>query len=68
MAVAVAFQDRDTLVLDMAVAVSPAGAAGGVVGTLALTEKFQFPPPLLSQVFAPLLKTIPIVVAVAGTM
>jgi hypothetical protein len=52
----------------MAVAVSPAGAAGGVVGTLALTEKFQFPPPLLSQVFAPLLKTIPIVVAVAGTM
>jgi hypothetical protein len=66
--VAEALQLRETAFVAIPWAVRLVGIAGGVVGGVALTEKFQFGPPLLSQVPDPLLKATAMVVALTGTV
>jgi hypothetical protein len=61
--------ERDTEVLVVAVACKPVGTAGGTIGAGALLMLiFQFALLLLSHELPPLLKTIAIVVAFAGTV
>ena len=59
---------RETVLVEVPTAERPVGAGGALVSGALVTLKFQFPPPLLSQVPAPLLNTKAIVVALEATL